>query len=111
MAEIAKHLEYFKVCNCCGEPFSTGQHYLNSVDILPGGIDFQKGFLWANCICGTTHLVKLELYPEHIRGYLNFLVTNFREKYGSEVKADEGEEPAAAVDGFENREGDEGGPI
>lgn len=94
MAEPAKNLEYFKVCNCCGEPFASGQHYLNSVDILPGGIDFQKGFLWANCICGSTHLVRLDLYPEYIRSYLRFLVTHFKNKYASEGKSDEDGDPA-----------------
>lgn len=91
MAEQARDSEFFKVCNCCGEPFSSGQHYLNSVDILPGGIDFRKGFLWANCICGSTHLVRLETYPEHIRSYLRFLATAFGEKYSSDGVSGEGE--------------------
>jgi hypothetical protein len=67
---------------------------------LPGGIDFQKGFLWANCICGSTHLVKLDLYPEYIRSYLRFLVTHFKGKYASGGKSDEDGDPAGmAQDG------------
>lgn len=110
MAEAAKILEYFKVCNCCGEHFATGQHYLNSVDILPRGIDFQKGFLWANCICGSTHLVKLDLYPDHIKSYLRFLVTYFKDKYASEVSGTDGGELAVEGEDVENGDDTSAGP-
>jgi len=103
MAQPVHNLPFFKVCNCCGEPFATGQHYLNSVDILPRGIDFKRGLLWANCICGSTHLVKLDLYPDHIQSYLRFLATHFREKYSSEQIS--GEEKKRGGDGKEPEKG------